>query len=200
MDTLNTAHLIEAVEASAPPLLASRFKKLVQDRPVITSEEAGGALCAALCSETRYGDLGAKPLIGGAIHLNGETAWLTPEQLMLNPGLGEWSPAFLAQAMMLPVESAYAMTGATMQLPSFDFVGVVVAEGVCAGRFALTFATGAQATLWFGQAADASLFASQTYALSGHGLANVGNTLRHITNAAVLADLDAVEAEGARAH
>lgn len=185
--------LLEVVGAYAPPLLVFAVARQLGDLgPVVTAEQAGGALAAALCPERKYGPLGTKALVGCEVQHNGETVWLTPAQCLMNPALADWTPPCLAQAFTLPVETAYALTAALVAVPIFESVGVIVAEGVCSGQLALTFPqSGARVIVYYGQRVTSGLFASTTYAVSGDGLYAIGDALRRASAEADAAALDA---------
>lgn len=177
--------LLEAVASVAAPLLvAAVTRQLDALGPILTPEEAGCALVSAICPERRFGPLGTKALIGCEINHNGETVWLSPGECSLHPGLSDWTPHCLAQATMLPTETAYTMAAATGLVPVFESVGVVVGEGLCSGQLAMTFASGARAIVYYGQRPAGGLFSSASYALSGDGLYEIGDHLRRALNEA----------------
>lgn len=185
MDVLKD-DLLEAVAATAPPLLVAAVSRLLDDYgPALKTEQAGSVLAAALCPDRKFGPLGLKPLVGCEVYHGDTMAWLTPAQCMMNPGLADWAPACLAQAFMLPVEAQYALTAAIAKTPVFESVGVVVGEGLCSGQLALTFPeSGARVIVYYGQRPAGDLFASTTYAVSGDGLCAIGDRLREAVNAA----------------
>lgn len=197
MDVLKD-DLLEAVGAVAAPLLLSAVARQLDSLgPVLTVEQAGGAIVSALCPETRFGPLGTKTLIGCDLVHDGEAVWLSAGECALHPGLSDWTPHSLAQAAMLPAEAAYTMAGACQTIPMFESVGVVIGEGLCSGQLALTFASGARAVAYYGQKPAGGLFSSTSHAISGDGLFEIGNRLRRSVNEA--AALAAV-AEAAPAH
>ena len=190
--------LSEAVAAVAPPLLlAAVSRQLEALGPVLTAEEAGGAIIAAVCPESRYGPLGTKALIGCEINHNGETVWLSPGECALHPGLSDWTPHCLAQAAMLPAETAYAMVNATGAPPVFESVGVVIGEGLCSGQLAMTFASGARVIVYYGQRPEGGLFSSTSYGVSGDGLYEIGNHLRRASNESAALAMQAERTERA---
>lgn len=192
MDVLKD-DLLEVVAATAPPLLVAAVSRLLDDYgPALTTEQAGGVIAAAICPERKFGPLGVKPLVGCEIYHGGEVVWLTPAQCVMNPGLADWTPACLAQAFMLPVETQYALTGVVSKVPVFESVGVVVGEGHCSGQLAMTFPdSGARVIAYYGQRTTGGLFASTSHAVSGDGLCALGDRLRDAVNAAEAAEQQA---------
>lgn len=177
---------MEVVAATAPPLLVAAVSRLLDDYgPALTAEQAGGVLAAAICPERKFGPLGLKAFVGCEVYHGGDMAWLTPEQCMMNPALADWTPACLAQAFMLPVETQYALTGVVAKVPIFESVGVVIGEGLCSGQLSLTFPdSGARVIAYYGQRATGGLFASVSHAVSGDGLCAIGDRLRDAVNEA----------------
>lgn len=178
--------LVEAAGALVSPLMLSALtRQLASAGSLLTLEEAGGAILGALCPETRYGPLGVKRLVGCEIFHGGEATLLDPSQCAMHPGLSDWTPPSLAQALMLPVESAFSMIDATSTLPLFDTVSVVVAEGHCSGHLTLTFPnSGATAVIHYGQPRNPDLFTATSHSISGDGLWKLGHLIRRLANAA----------------
>lgn len=183
--------LLEAVGAVAPPLLLAAVARHVDALgAVLTTEEAGDALLSAICPERRFGPLGTKALIGCEIIDGEEMKWLTPSECAMHPGLSDWTPCTLAQAAMLPVETANQLAGACIPVPFFRSVGVITAEGLCSGQLVMTFNNGARATVVYGQRAQVEPVASSAYAITGDALCAIGDQLRRSENdAAALAVL-----------
>lgn len=198
MDVIK-ADLLEAVAATAPPLLVATLSRLLDDcGPVITAEQAGGAIAAAICPERKFGPLGLKPLVGCEVQHGADVVWLTAAQCAMNPGLSDWTPPCLAQAFMLPVETQYALTGVVSAVPIFESAGVVIGEGLCSGQLALTFpASGARVIAYYGQRATGGLFSSVSHAVSGDGLCAIGDRLRDAASAAEVASQEAEARERA---
>ena len=177
--------LLEAVGQVVPPLLLAAVARHVAPAgPVLTAEEAGDALLSAICPDRRFGPLGTKALIGCEIIDGDEMKWLTPSECAMHPGLSDWTPCTLAQAAMLPVETANQLTGACTSVPYFRSVGVITAEGLCSGQLVMTFPNGGRATVVYGQRAQVEPVASSAYAITGDALCAIGDRLRHSENEA----------------
>ena len=101
----------------------------------------------------------------------------------MHPGLGEWSRPCLAQAFMLPVELAATMAHATGTVPVVETVGVVTGEGLCSGQLVLSFASGAVATIFYGQRFQGAHFCTTAQSVTGDGLFAIGNALREADRA-----------------
>lgn len=183
---IRTADLLDAFAAIAPPLYLSALSRQLGplDR-MAASAEVGAAIVSALCPDTRFGDLGAKELVGVEVyHADGGGAWLCPDQVAISAGLSDWVPHTLAEAAMVPVEATRTLADAVSDVPIVDAVGVVIAEGVCSGQLSLTFpTTGARVIAYYGQRVLGTLFATTSYGLAGASLCAVGDHLRLAVNA-----------------
>lgn len=192
MDVLKD-DLLEALGGAAAPLFLSAVSRQLNGfGPVLTTEEAGGALISALCPDTKFGPLGAKPLIGCELREGGEKVWLTPGECAMHPGLADWTPPSLAQAVMLPLETAYSLAGGCCPTPVFTTVGVATSEGLCSGQLAMTFSHGGRAIVYYGQAPRPDDFAITSHTMSCDWLFRIGDALRRFGNATE-AEVRAVE-------
>lgn len=183
---IRTTDLLDAFAAIAPPLFLSALsRQLGPLERMAASAEVGGAIVSALCPEVRFGDLGSKVLVGVEVyHSDGGGAWLCPDQVAISAGLSDWVPHTLAEAAMVPVEATRTLADAVSDVPIFEAVGVVIAEGLCSGQLSLTFPkTGARAVAYYGQRVLGGMFATTSYGIAGDALCAVGNHLRLAVNA-----------------
>lgn len=191
--------LLDAVDQVGSPLMrAAVAAALDQSGPVLNAQEAGSAIIVAVCSERRFGALGAKPLIGCELAMGGETVWLNADECALHPGLSDWTPGTLAEAFMLPAEVAFTMANLTGSAPVFRSAGVVTAEGLCSGQLAMSFASGALATVFYGQRFTGLHLMTVAHAIAGDGLFAIGERLRQraASDEAVLLQTERIERVG----
>lgn len=182
---INRDDFLQAVGQHAPPLFQAAVSRALSDAgPVISIDVAGGAIAAALCADRRFGDLGSKSLAGCELSFNGTSVWLTADQCVMHPGLGEWIRPCLAQAFMLPAELAATLAHATcVEVPNIQTVGILTGEGHCSGQMVLAFASGAIATVVYGQRFTGSHFSTTAHVIAGDSLFAIGDELREADKA-----------------